>query len=115
MVDEQKLHHPLARLFDHGGVGLDDLPLGSGQRARRLRLGRPRRNLDQTHPAIARDGQPFVVAEPRDFLARQLARLEHGGPSGNVEFDAVYGDFRHAGFLRHQHKRWVCHSHLMLY
>src|SRR3546814_19323804 len=40
MVDEQKLHHPFARLLYHRAVGLDDLPLGGRQRARRLRLRR---------------------------------------------------------------------------
>src|SRR3546814_2076187 len=38
MIDEQELHHPFACLLDHRAVGLDDLPFGRGQRARRLRL-----------------------------------------------------------------------------
>jgi hypothetical protein len=36
-----------------------------------------------------------MIAEARDFLARQLARLEHGRASGNLDLDAVYGEFRH--------------------
>src|SRR3546814_19427130 len=61
MVDEQKLHHPFARLLYHRAVGLDDLPLGGRQRARRLRLRRAGRDLDEAHAAIAGDRQAFMV------------------------------------------------------
>ena len=76
-------------------VGADRLAVGGGQRARRLRLGRPGRDLDQAHPAIAGDAQPLVIAEARNFLPRQLARLEDGGPLRNLKLDAVDGEFRH--------------------
>ena len=95
VVDEQELHHPLARLLDHRGVGADRLAVGGGQRAAGLRLGRPGRDLDQAHPAIAGDRQPLVIAEARDLLPRQLARLEHGRALRNLELDAVDGDLRH--------------------
>ena len=95
VVDEQELHHPLARLLDHRGVGADRLAVGGGQRAARLRLGRPRRDLDQAHPAIAGDAEPLVIAEARDFLPRQLARLEHGRALRDLDLDAVDGDLRH--------------------
>jgi hypothetical protein len=39
--------------------------------------------------------QPLVIAEARDFLARQLARLQHGRALRDFDFEAVYGDFRH--------------------
>ena len=55
MVDEQEFHHPFARLLHHRRVGTDRLAVGGGQRAARLRLGRPRRDLDEAHPAIAGD------------------------------------------------------------
>ena len=95
VVDEQELHHPFARLLDHRRVGLDRLALGGGQRAARLRLGRPRRDLDQAHAAIAGDAEALVIAEARDLLAGQLARLQHGRALRNLDLDAVDGDFRH--------------------
>ena len=95
VVDEKKLHHPFTRLLHHRTVSLDDLTFGGGQRARRLRLGRTRRDFDQTHAAIARDGQPLMIAEARDFLARQFTRLKDSGACGDFDFGAVYGDFRH--------------------
>ena len=95
VVDEEELHHPLARLFHQGGVGADRLAVGGGQRAARLRLGRARRDLDQAHAAIAGDRQPLVIAEARDLLARKLARLKHGRALRDLDFDAVDGDFRH--------------------
>ena len=76
-------------------VGADRLAVGGGQRAARLRLGRPRRDLDQAHAAIAGDAEPLVIAEARDFLAGQLARLQHGRALRNLDLDAVDGDFRH--------------------
>ena len=76
-------------------VGADRLAVGGGKRAARLRLGRPRRHLDQAHAAIAGDRQPLVIAEARDLLARKLARLQHGRALRNLEFDAVDGDLRH--------------------
>src|SRR3546814_8922904 len=77
MVDEEELHHPFARplyLFRRGG---DHLIIRGRQRARRLRLRRPRRNLDQAHAAIAGDRQPLVIAETRNFLPRRLRSEEH--------------------------------------
>ena len=95
VIDEQELHHPFARLLDHRGVGADRLAVGGGQRAARLRLGRPGRDLDQAHAAIAGDAEALVVAEARDFLARKLARLQHGRALRDLELDAVDGDLRH--------------------
>ena len=36
-----------------------------------------------------------MIAETRDFFPRQLARLQDGGALRNVDFDAIYGYFRH--------------------
>ena len=49
----------------------------------------------QAHAAIACDAEPLVVAKARDFLPRQLARLEHGGALRNLDLKAVDGDLRH--------------------
>ena len=78
-------------------------PSVAGKRTARLRLGRPGRNLDQAHAAIARDAQPLMIAKARDFLARKLARLQDGSACGDFDFEAVYGDFRHGSvFLSFQ-------------
>ena len=104
MVDEQELHHPFARILDHRRVGEDLLLVRRRKRARCLRLGRPRLHFDQAHPAIAGDAQPLMIAETRDFLAGEFARLEHGGTSGNFDLDAIDFKFRHgsrSNFLIH--------------
>src|SRR3546814_7424084 len=36
-----------------------------------------------------------MVAEARNFLPRQLARLQNGRALRDVEFYAIYGNFRH--------------------
>ena len=95
VVDQEKLHHPFARLFDHRAVGADHLTFARGERARRLRLGRAGRYFDQTHAAIARDAEPLMIAETRDFLARKLTGLQDSRACGNFQFGAVYGNFRH--------------------
>ena len=97
VVDEQELHHPFARLLHHRRVGADVLAVGGRQRAARLGLGRPGRDFDQAHPAIAGDRQPLVIAEARDLLARKLARLKHGRALRDLDLDAVDGDLRHRG------------------
>jgi hypothetical protein len=52
--------------------------------------------LDQTHPAIARDGQPLVEAEARDLRARRLAGLEQRVLRRNIDLGAVDDDLGHA-------------------
>ncbi|MCY1171720.1 hypothetical protein D9M73_118410 [compost metagenome] len=95
MVDEQELHHPFARILDHWRVGEDLLLVRRRQRAGSLRLRRSGLHLDQAHAAIARDAQPFMIAEARDFLAGEFARLEHSGPGGNFNLDTIDFDNRH--------------------
>jgi hypothetical protein len=95
MVDQQELHHPFTRGADHLAVGADLLALGGRQRAARLRLGRPGLHLDQAHPAVAGDAQPLVVAEARDLLTGQLARLQHGRAVGDFDLDAIDFDLGH--------------------
>ena len=95
VVDEEKLHHPLARFLHHRAIGANVLPLSSRQRARRLRLRRPRLHFNQTHPAIARNAQPLMIAKTRNFLPRQLASLQHRRACGNFELYAIDFEFRH--------------------
>ena len=94
VVDEQKLHHPFARLFHLGRGGHHHLAIGGGHRAtgdgfRRLF------QLDKAHAAIARDAQPFMIAKARHFDAGGLAGLQHGGAGRDFDFDTIDGQFRH--------------------
>jgi hypothetical protein len=94
VVDEQELHHPLARLLDHGRVGLDHRRLAfraGAQVAHLHRAGgggfrRAAHHLDKAHPAIAGDGQPLVVAEARDLDPRLLAGLDQGHRPVDLDF-----------------------------
>src|SRR5690606_32191902 len=88
VVDEEELHHPFARLLDHFAVGADFLAVSRGERAGRLRLGRPGLHFDQAHAAIAGDGEPLVITKAGNLLAGQLARLQHGRPVGDLDLDA---------------------------
>ena len=73
---------------------MDDLTVGGGHRARCDGLGRLV-DLDEAHPAVARDAQAFVVAEARDFRARRFAGLQNGRASGHFDLDPVDGEFGH--------------------
>ena len=83
VVDEQELHHPLARLLHHGRVGVDDLggavlvggKVVDAHGAGGDRLGAAL-HLDQAHAAVAGDRQALVVAEARDLDAGLLAGLD---------------------------------------
>ena len=94
VVDQQEFHHAAAGVADHGGVGEDFHPLHHRIGAAGHRLG-GFFDLDQAHAAIAGDREALMVAEARDFFARSLAGLEHGGAIGDFDFDAVYGDAGH--------------------
>ena len=106
MVDQQELHHALARLARHRRIGEHDrrLAVRAGpqvldrHRAGRRRLGRPALHFDEAHPAIAGDRQPLVEAEARNFGAGRLASLEQRVFGGNVDFLAVDDDLAHALF-----------------
>ena len=94
MVDQQELHHAVARLLDHRRVGLDDHAVGRRHRAGGDRLGRLL-HLDQAHAAIAGDRQALVVAEARDLDADLLAGLQHGGARRDLDLDTVDDQLRH--------------------
>ena len=80
VIDEQKLHHALLRRFGVGGVGLDLHSFG-------CRCGAGRQwlwclfNLHQTHAAVRRDRQFFVIAKMRDECAELVRGLHHRGPA----------------------------------
>ena len=95
VVDEEELHYPLAGLLHHRRIGEDLLVVGGRQGAGGLGLGRPGLHLDQAHPAVARDGQALVVAEPRDLLPGQLRHLQNRHAGLELDLDAVDLGFRH--------------------
>ena len=86
VVDEDKFHHPFARLFHHRRIGFHHgrLPLGTRaqildlHRAGGRRFGRAADHFDKAHAAIARDGQTLVIAKTRHFHARLLTGLNQG-------------------------------------
>ncbi len=83
MVQKHKLHNPFAGLLDHWRFCFNNRRLAFWprtqvtylHRAGRGRLRRTANNLDQTHAAVACDGQAFVITETRDFNARHFGRL----------------------------------------
>src|SRR6185437_14423683 len=93
---------PFARLLDHRRARCDfrRLALGSwpavanapGAACDRFR---PALDLDETHPAIAGDRQPFVIAEARNLGARGLARLQQRVLRGNIDLFAVDDELGH--------------------
>ena len=90
MVDQQELHHALPSLPGEVGLGLD-LPAvhhrhGTGGHGLGGLL-----HLDQTHPAVASDGETVVITEPGDLHSDQSSGLEDCG--ARVNKDLKYGFF----------------------
>ena len=106
MVDQQELHHALARLARHRRVGQHDRRFAVRAGAQVLdrhgagggRLRRSAFHLDEAHPAVAGDRQPLVEAEARNLRPGRLASLEKRVFGGNVDFLAVDDDLAHALF-----------------
>ena len=102
MVDQQEFHHAFARLLHHRRAGGNFRRLAlrartaiahaPGAACDRLRAAL---HLNQAHPAIAGDRKPLVVAEPRNFRARRLARLQQRVFRGNIDFFAIDNEFGH--------------------
>ena len=94
VVDQQELHHPLARLPHRRRVGADHHVVADRHRAGGDRLGRAL-HLDQAHAAIAGDRQALVIAEARNLHPRLLAGLEDGDPVLDLDLNPVDGQCRH--------------------
>src|SRR3546814_1850424 len=88
-LDEEEFHHALPRLLDHWTVRADFLSISRRECAAGQRFGWPRLHFNETHAAIARDGQPLMIAEARNFLARQLTCLKHGRACGDFQFYTI--------------------------
>ena len=78
VVHQQELHHALTGLTGEVGLGLHLPAVHHGHGAGRHRLG-GLLHLDETHPAVARDGESVVVTEPGDLNTNHGGRLEHCG------------------------------------
>jgi hypothetical protein len=106
MVDEKELHHAAASLAHHRRIGLDDRRLAVRAGAKILhrdgaggrRLWRAALHFDQAHAAVARDRQPLVEAEVRNFRAGGFASLKKQVFGRDFDFLAVDDDFAHAPF-----------------
>ena len=94
MVDQQEFHHAVAGFLDGLGIGLDDHPVADRHRAGRDRLRRAF-HFHKAHPAVAGNGQPFVVTEARNFDAGLFAGLQHGDAVFDLYFGPVDGHFCH--------------------
>ena len=105
VVDQEELHHAFARLLHHRRVGEHLRRLAFRPRtqiahlhgARGGGLRRAALHFDKAHAAVASDGEAFVVAKPRDFLARDLTGLKQGHGPVDFNLDAVDFDFAKVG------------------
>ena len=107
VIYQKKFHHALTGLFDHGRGGLYNrrFPIGTGAQVADLHgaagggFGRAALNLNQTHPAIASDGQTFVIAKARNFHPGHFGGLNDGHRAIHFDFDAVDADLLEVGHL----------------
>ena len=108
VVDQQEFHHAFPRLLDHRRARVDHLrrtvaigrQVVDPDRTTGLRLRHPD-DLDQAHPAVAGDRQPFMIAEARDLDAGLLASLQQRDAVLDLDLGAVDDQFfRHAITLR---------------
>jgi hypothetical protein len=99
MVDQEEFHHAVLRVDRTARSGVNLHPVHHGRRAGRDRLGHFL-HVDQTHPAIGRDGEFRVIAESRNLDAgavgclddhRALRRLH--GLAVNLDVDHFHGAF----------------------
>ena len=107
VVDEQKLHHPLAGLFHHRRFGVDFrwLAIAPGaQIAHPHGAGGNRfwraHHFDQAHAAIAGYRQPFVVAKTRHISACVLQRLNDRQVVVHLDFGSIDNELGHCATLR---------------
>ena len=101
VVDQQELHHAFTGVAHHRGVGLDHrrLAVRAGAQVAHLHgaacggLRRAAGHFHQAHPAVARDGQPLVVAKARDLHPSDFRRLDQRHRAIDLDHDAVDADF----------------------
>ena len=79
---------PLRALWTSSVLVLMTMPSPQGMAQEATGLG-SLLHLDQTHAAIGRNRQPFVIAEARDFDADLFAGLQHGCTRLDLDLDPV--------------------------
>ena len=95
MIDQQKLHDFFLGLDRLVALGAHDHAGRDRRGAGRQRLGRLF-HLDQTHAAIGRNRQFFVIAKMRDVRAQFIGRVHHHAARWHFDFFAVYFYFNHS-------------------
>ena len=90
MVHQQELHYSLASLSGEVRLGLDLPTVHDGHCAGSHGLGRLL-HLHQAHPAVARDGETVVVAEPRNLHSDHGGSLQHSraGVHQNLQVETL--------------------------
>jgi hypothetical protein len=101
VVDQKEFHHAFAGLFDHRRICFHNGRLAFGTGAQILDLhctgGRwfwwTANNFDQTHPAVACDGKPFMIAETGDLDPSFFTGLYQGHCPVNFDLISINDDF----------------------
>ena len=88
VVDKEELHNSLSSFSGEVGVRVHLPSVHDRHGTSRHRLGRLL-HLDQAHSAVARDGEPVVVAEPGDLHPNHGGRLQHRGSRVDKHFLSV--------------------------
>ena len=109
MIDQQKLHHTLARFLHQIRRRFNIHPRHHRHRARRHRLW-TLLHLHQTHPTVPRDRELVVITKPRHINSRAFARIEHGDALGHLNLPSIHRH-RH-GIYRRRRRRQNARLHL---
>jgi hypothetical protein len=99
VVDEQKLHLPLARLLDFFVVDVDLHAVADGRGATGLQF-RHALDFDEAHAALPDDRERRVIAEVGNVDVGSLGGLDAVDPVLHFDFDSVDGNFSHRLLLR---------------
>ena len=84
----------MTHLLNRRRVGANNHAFGHRHGAGGDRFGRPL-HLDQTHAAIAGDGEAFMEAEMGNFNPELLASLQDGQSRFHLDLLAIDGELRH--------------------
>jgi hypothetical protein len=95
MVNKEHLHNALTGLLHHVRFGFNNHTFAARHRAGCHRLRRATFDLNQTHPAIRRNGELVVVTEPRNFYTKLFSSLNNASSLFNFDFDIIDCEFRH--------------------
>ena len=111
VIDEQKFHHRLLRLYRPIGFGAHDHALGHGRGASGHGLG-CFFNIYQTHTAVGRNAQFFVITKVRNVGAGFFSRVHDHAALNNFDLLTVQFNFNHE---RHPSNVGTDHTGLVLH